>query len=330
MDYTAATELLLKAREHCDRIFTHLIGQPNPRGSSKTALRWYDDGKLMLNLAGEKRGTWHNFSTEEHGDVCDFVQAELSLTWWEAVTWIDRWFGSPNGLIPTNDRLEAPRKNVINAAPNKKRYGLELFHAASPSLENTIGYHYLQKRLHGFLPEDVVRGGSLRFSPNHRKMVGVSFTDCVGALLALMTDPRTGEATGCHRTCINSKLERIERGMLGQRGVVRLFPDHLIESALAVGEGIETCLSAYLLLDGPPVWSCLNAGGLSALPVLNGVAALTIYADNDENAVGQLKARRTFERWRDAGAQVTLHLPRAQSADFNNMLIVLVSLEAAE
>nr|WP_314262454.1 toprim domain-containing protein [uncultured Devosia sp.] len=330
MDYTAATDLLLKAREHCDHIFMHLVGQPNPRASGNTALRWHDDGKLLLNLAGDKRGTWHNFSTGEHGDVCDFVQAELSLTWWDAVAWIDRWFGSPNDLVPSNDSRGAPKKNTANCAPDTKSYGLELFHAANPSLQNTIAYRYLQKRLHGFLPEEVVQGGSLRFSPTHRKMAGVTFVDCVGALLALMTDPKTGEATGVHRTFINSKLERIERATLGTQGVVRLFPDHAVETALAVGEGIETCLSAHLLLDGPPVWSCLNTGGLSMMPVLHGIAALTIYADNDENQAGQISARKTFERWRNAGAEVTLHLPMTQSADFNTMLADLVSFKAAE
>ncbi len=330
MDYAAAIEILLKARDHCAEIFISLIGPPNPRGSNKSSLRWHDDGKLLLNLAGRKRGTWHNFSTAEHGDVCDFVQAELSLTWWEAVAWIDRWFGSPNGLISSNDSRGAAQKSRESSAPDTRSYGLQLFHAANPSLENTIGYRYIQKRLHGFLPEDVVRSGSLRFSPDHRKMKGVALTDCVGALLALMTDPKTGEATGVHRTFINSKLERIERAMLGKHGVIRLFPDAAVESALAIGEGIETCLSAHLLLDGPPVWSCLNAGGLSVMPVLDGIAALTIYADNDENEVGQISARQTFERWHNAGAEVTLHLPLSQSADFNKMLADLVSLEAAE
>ncbi|MBU1334457.1 MAG: toprim domain-containing protein [Alphaproteobacteria bacterium] len=330
MDYKSAIELVRKAREHCDQIFIHLIGNPNPHRSNSAGMRWHDDGKLLLNLAAGKRGTWHNFSTEEHGDVCAFVQAELNLSWREAIDWLASWFGSSTLSLPASTPSKISPVAVARPQKETKTFGLELFHKSHPSLENSPGYAYLQKRLCGFLPTEVVEGGSLRFSPGHRRMEGRTFPNCIGALLALITDATTGEPTGCHRTFIDANFDRIERGILGNQGVIRLFPDHLVETTLAVGEGIETCLSAHLLLEGPPVWSCINAGGLSGLPVLNGVEALTIYADNDENEIGQRKARQAFERWREAGVAVTLHVPRATSVDFNKMLVELVSLEVAE
>ena len=47
----------------------------------------------------------------------------------------------------------------------------------------------------------------------------------VGAVIALMTDPLTGEPCGIHRTFINPDGTKRDRKMLGKAGVIRVSPD---------------------------------------------------------------------------------------------------------
>ena len=59
-----------------------------------------------------------------------------------------------------------------------------------------------------------------------------------------------------------------------------------------VAEGIESALS--LAWAFVPVWACIDAGNLAALPVLDGIEALTIAADNDP--AGQAAAQTCATR----------------------------------
>ena len=71
-------------------------------------------------------------------------------------------------------------------------------------------------------------------------------------MLALMTDPLTGQPVGVHRTFLlpdgSAKAPVITRGdtvlesktILGTWGVIRLTPDDEVSRALGIAEGIET------------------------------------------------------------------------------------------
>ena len=74
-------------------------------------------------------------------------------------------------------------------------------------------------------------------------------------------------------------------------GVVRLWPDDEVTLGLCVAEGIETALTAARGFG--LAWACLDAGNLAALPVLDGIEALTIVADHDPAGIA---ARRHLRR----------------------------------
>ena len=102
-------------------------------------------------------------------------------------------------------------------------------------------------------------------------------------------------------------------------GIVRLSRDEDVLEGLFIGEGLETCLAA--MADGHrPIWSAGSTGPMSGFPVLGGIEALTILADNDGNGAGLKAAREAAERWRTDGKQVQM-FKRDRPGDYNDAII---------
>ena len=146
------------------------------------------------------------------------------------------------------------------------------------------------------------------------------------ALIGLVTDALSGEPLTLHRTWVNSNgskaaIERPRLLLAGHRkqgGVIRLWPDEEVTNGLALAEGIETALAAAFAFT--PIWSCIDAGNLATLPLLNGICALTIFADHDE--AGIIGARSLAQRWADAGREVYITTPFEAGADINDVLAI--------
>jgi hypothetical protein len=144
-------------------------------------------------------------------------------------------------------------------------------------------------------------------------------------IVALYRDVLTNEPTGILRTLpfppptwprsVNTKLS------LGSftSAAIKLWP--LAGDTLAVGEGIETVLSAVALgYAKPPAWALSAAGNLGNMPVIPGVRNLLICADNDANHAGQDAAARLFHRYKRAGRNVRIAMPKEVDTDFNDVL----------
>ena len=128
----------------------------------------------------------------------------------------------------------------------------------------------------------------------------------IRAVVALMTDPVSNEPTGIHRTFLDGDGAKLERKMLGRQGVVRLSPDDEVAMGLGITEGIEDGL-AVLLSGWAPVWAATSAGAIARFPVLDGIEALTIFADAD--APGIKAANACSARWRSAGLDACVAAP---------------------
>jgi Toprim domain len=142
----------------------------------------------------------------------------------------------------------------------------------------------------------------------------------------LMRDPLTDAPVGIQRIALeqcDGRVMKIERRMLGQAGVIKLWP---VGETLAVGEGLETVLAAatripYRGRPLVPAWAALSTVGLKALPVIPGVKRLILLSDNDENQEGQMAAAHAAMRWQAAGREVATLTPPTPGSDFNDLVL---------
>lgn len=161
--------------------------------------------------------------------------------------------------------------------------------------------------------------GDLRWHPALRHPSGHQGP----ALVALITDARSNTPMSLHRTWIAGDgtankapadpPRLLLKGHATSGGVIRLWPDDWVTHGLAVAEGVESALT--LARGFKPVWSCINAGNLAALPVLPGVDSLTIAVDHDPAGLKAYAA--VTERWRGRGREVR-RLLAEPGQDFND------------
>jgi putative DNA primase/helicase len=175
---------------------------------------------------------------------------------------------------------------------------------ATPALGSPVEAYLKGRDLE--LVEEV---GGLRFHPHCPMPDGPTSH----AMTAAMTDAVSGSLRGIHRTRLSDK----GKFMLGpsKGAVVRLSPDEEVTDGLHICEGIETGL-ALLAMGLRPLWCCLSAGGIAGLPVLGGVEALTIFADNDASGTGERVASSCAQRWQDAGREVRILMAPDVGTDF--------------
>ena len=189
------------------------------------------------------------------------------------------WYHGPSDHRPKID-VDADQARRVNAA-------LQLWNEAVP-IEGTLGERYLVelRRLHIALLDPLDH--ALRWNGK------------IGAMVALMTHPIVGSATGVHRTYLAQDGMKLERKMLGKAGVVRLSPDENVTVGLGLAEGVEDAI-ALLLRGWGPAWAAGSAPAIARFPVLSGIEALTIFPNSDEP--GMAAARICAERWREAGKE---------------------------
>ncbi|MBY0566020.1 MAG: toprim domain-containing protein [Hyphomonadaceae bacterium] len=160
----------------------------------------------------------------------------------------------------------------------------------SRPINRTVATAYLRRRA---IPESAWDTPALRFHPNmtslddriRRPALVAAISDSSGALqgvqVTLLTAHGTAKATVATPRRVIGKL---------MGGVVRL---HEARDELAIGEGVETMLSASGDLAAP-AWAALTADNLSRFTLVVRAKRLVIVADND--AAGMRAAELLRER----------------------------------
>jgi putative DNA primase/helicase len=304
-DDGAHEELRARAAE----IVRSFLGEPNRRLSNRRQLRWGSRGSFALNVQGAKAGLWFDHENGCGGDIIGFLTHQLGCSIGDAIKYALRYLGPSFG---GNTRTKRPvlREEADDAI--RVRSALQIWDGVLP-LRNSLAETYLAGR--GIrVPDEAL--DVIGFHP------GCPFRGTTApALVALIQDITTGEPIGVHRRQLT--LDAASAGppmSLGPKsgGVIRLSP--AISAELAIGEGVETCLSGMMLGAGP-TWSVLDAGGISNFPVLEHVQQLTILVDNDLSWTGQHAAAACKDRWLAAGKRVRLAMPDKPGQDFNDLLL---------
>jgi hypothetical protein len=141
------------------------------------------------------------------------------------------------------------------------------------------------------------------------------------AMVALYTGLHDDLPCAISRTALTPDGQKIDRKMLGPiKGTAcKLTADEDVAFGLHIAEGIESGLAA-MMFGLVPMWALGSAGAIAAFPVLDGIEALTILVDHDDNDVGQRAARQCGERWTDAGCEVRCITPRIVGEDVADLV----------
>jgi putative DNA primase/helicase len=157
---------------------------------------------------------------------------------------------------------------------------------------------------------------SLRFHANLRHPSGAYAPAMVAAI-----QNREGQIIGVHRTFLRadgsgkSHLEP-QRAALGpiSGGAIRFTK---AVDRLALGEGIETCLSIAQACPDLAVWSAISASNLPRVELPDGVREVVICADGDEP--GERAARKLGARLLTENRHVWI-ARSGKGIDFNDLL----------
>lgn len=247
-------------------------------------------------VQGAERGSWYDHEAGRGGDALGLVAHLRRCSMREAYAWAVNWLG-----ISPAERRPLPRAVAPNgpAASSTLDLARQLWRESQPAGGTLVAAYLASRGL--TLPA----GAPLRLHPACPRGA-----ERLPAMLALMTDPATGQPCGVHRTFLRGdgggKATGQAKMMAGHAGIIRLVPDAEVGAALGVAEGIETALRVMQGFGWSPVWAATSAGGIARLPVLPGIEALTVFADGDP--AGQRAAADCADRWQEAGREVTLCL----------------------
>ena len=128
----------------------------------------------------------------------------------------------------------------------------------------------------------------------------------LGCIVGVMTDPVTALPTGAIcRTYVHEGRKIGTAKTLGSpAGIIRLSPDDERHSRPASRRGHRERARRAWRFGLRPIWATGSTALMAKFPVLPGIEALTIVADNDRNGDGEKAAREAERRWLQAGREV--------------------------
>lgn len=127
----------------------------------------------------------------------------------------------------------------------------------------------------------------------------------IGAMVALFRGLATNKPSGIHRTFLDGEARKLGRKMLGPvRGAaIKLDDDASVTLGLTIGEGLETCVAAWLA-GFRPVWALGSANSIASFPVLPGIEAITILGEVEDGGANRRATKQCAARWHQAGREV--------------------------
>jgi putative DNA primase/helicase len=143
------------------------------------------------------------------------------------------------------------------------------------------------------------------------------------AMLARISDP-DGKPANVHRTYLTyeggkaemEKPKRVMSGSIPDGSAIRLAKHG---DTLGIAEGIETALSCTRLF-GEPCWAVVSADMMVKWSPPAGVSKVFIYADCDENYVGQMRAFELAHKLNAKGFSTIVKTPKVLGQDWNDVL----------
>jgi len=290
---------------------------------------------LAVHIGGGKAGVWADFSTGECGDALDLVAAVMTAGDAKAAyRWAHRWLGLGDiGAVEERRAQVIAQKSEQPDDDDEKgrRAARAMWLAARPDIIGTPVDFYLRARKIGL--SDLPRlPRALRFAPDHwcreaeRRMP---------AMLAAIVD-LDGQHIATHQTWLaqidgvwrKAPLE-IPKKVRGRfvGGTIRLargatskaLREVSEDELVAVGEGIETCLSVALGCPELRVLAAVSLSNMASVGLPDRAKRLLLLADNDDKPEAKRGLRRAIDSHLAIGREVRVaRSPRGK--DFNDAL----------
>ncbi|MCC0808060.1 virulence-associated protein E [Methylobacterium sp. W2] len=272
----------------------------------------HKDKSLSIRLsAGPDGFVVYSHAGDDFRDCRDYVADALGLS-------SDRWrAGShapdPEAMAARRRAQEEARQAEEAETAARQRRALAIWNA-SQSPAGTIVEAYLASRRLA-LPGEI-SGETIRF---HRSCPWDTGT--APAMVTLFRDIITDEPRAIHRTALTHEGKKVGRKMLGPVGgcAIKLDADQTVTTALAIGEGIETCLAARQL-GITPTWALGSTTGIAAFRVLDGIERLQVLGENDETGASDRACNDVGARWHRAGRSVEIITPKI-GTDLNDVVM---------
>lgn len=295
------------------------------------------DLAARLNLRRLPNGSWRGacpacaypgtFSLREReGNTlwsCASCQDRDSLTQAVLAAADGLWQPPPPCPQPQRGGLSPARKTALAVAMWGEAVPLD----GTPAEAYLRARHVLARWRAGTMPEG---GAQLRFHPRVRHPEAEGLHPVLLALVRRATD---GEPVAVHRTYLRpdgsgkAALDPPKASFGPVAGGVVMLHAAPVSGPLVLAEGIETALSASVLMGGAPAWVCVSAGNQAGLVLPATARDLIVAADADPP--GRRAAWTAARRWKAEGRRVRVAVPDADGEDFNNVLSARAS-ETAE
>jgi hypothetical protein len=268
-----------------------------------------------------RKQVWNCRGCDKGGGVIDLVMHVDGLRFVDAV----------EALAGGTWERRPPRKQAVKgkgASPRNGENAMRIWRGAQPI--GPLARTYLGTVRKIDIDQIPDLDSVLRFEP--KCPFGEGRLPC---LIALVRDIATNQPMAIQRTALDAHGRFIDRWGLGPKmgGAIQLWPAARPVAregldacpTLVVGEGLETVASAATRIPWrgvalQPSWALIDRVNLAALPIIDGVGRIVILVDRDKSGDGQKAAATWARRWRDAGREVFLFVPK-EVGDFNDIVL---------
>ncbi|AQT04834.1 DUF7146 domain-containing protein [Acetobacter persici] len=294
--------------------------------------------RLSVHLHGAKAGIWKDFAENIGGDALDLVAACLTggnLP--EAYRWACNYLGLTADTDITIRRAEIKRqaeeaqKEQSEAEKKNRASARKLWLSAQENILETPVAAYLLSR--GIDLERLNHAPhALRFSPEHYcaeikaplPAMLAAITDLDGRIIALhqtWLSQHGGQWTKAQLECAKKVRGRFSGGCIRLRKGSAGTPLNKITPAetVAIGEGIETCLSVALACPELRILAAVSLSNLGAVRLPDSAKNVLILADRDDAPAAKKGLQKAIDLHMQAGRDVRVAKP-PKGKDFNDAI----------
>jgi conjugative transfer relaxase protein TraI len=321
--------------DQAEAVVEQLLGEPKTRTGGQYRYG-SKQGSLVITLAGDKRGLWHDFQTGQGGHLLDLIamqknldkQRDFRAVLEEALKLLGT---SPADISVQAVTLTAPKSppkapNVASQAltPEQQRslrYARQLARESQP-VSGTLAEQYLREH-RGITLETFP--DNVRFHPgiysrrneaSHPALLVVAKDNAnkVQAVQAIFLDKYTAQ-----KADVSVKKQTWGRP---SQGSVSLVKSSASAGVTYLAEGPETALSVYTALNGADVRITLGKSNFKNIDPKTTSQNIVLCLDNDgQNPHSDQLIHMAASKLQEQGKQVWIAQPKMEGQDYNDVLI---------